>query len=133
MDRCRQEVPRAPHRAYPWRWTGHNEALGRWLLELRDQLRPTLCFGNAALPDGVSFQSSTGRPQIIRDIALRTSPAGESVLIIAPPEKPRTRPMAANLKGVYSVMEEVAGEFMAKQLTALKDLEPERYGYGCCS
>lgn len=122
--------PAHPIATYPWRWTGHNEALGGWLLELRDRLRPNepLSFANATLPAGVSFQSSIGRPQIIRDTALRTWPAGESVLIIAPPEKHRTRPMAANLKGVYSVMEEVAGEFMSKQLTTLKNLEPGLYG-----
>ena len=112
----------------PHRWSGHNEALGEWLLAIRPLMVPghVVDWTNIALPAGVTFRSISGDQQGLTLAAIPTYPADGTVLIIAAwPTTART--IAGNLHGTFTVMEEVAGNFMAKSLGNLVVSEPAAY------
>lgn len=114
----------------PWRWVGHNEKLGAWLLQVREDLKPgtEIDFSHVDPAICVKFRSSASNHQAVADAALKTQwPAGESVLVIST-WKNMARKTAANLRGVFTVMEEIAGDFMAKRLTGLAQIQAEAYG-----
>lgn len=122
------EYPPHPTTIVPHRWTGHNPDLGEWLLTIRPLMVPghVVDWTNIALPAGVMFRNIAGDQQGISQAAFADYPAGESVLIIAP--RPVTaRTIAGNLNGNYTVMEEVAGKFMAETLARLVAIDPSGY------
>ncbi|MEA2767910.1 MAG: hypothetical protein QOD93_872, partial [Acetobacteraceae bacterium] len=112
----------------PRRWAGHNEALGAWLYQMRDRLQPgrQIAF-DADLPQGVTFVGATQHRYEIRNAALQHRPVGESVVIIAPPDKGSARSIAVLLSGAYGVMEDIGGRFMVQALTDLEVAEPAQY------
>lgn len=113
----------------PWRWVGHNEKLGAWLLQIRELLKPGASFNFNELDPaiGITFRSSARSYRAVPDAVLGTKwPAGESVLILSP-WKTSVRKTGADLRGAFTVMEEIAGDFMAKRLGDLAELEPEGY------
>jgi len=116
----------------PRRWAGHNEALGAWLLKVRNQLTAgkVLPLANPAYPVGVTFTDITGDHRGVTNAALRAHnqyPPDETVLIIGPRRANSARQIASNLHGSYTTMEEVAGNFMGAELCKLVEAEPERY------
>jgi hypothetical protein len=114
----------------PHRWNGHNEELGAWLLQVRDRLKAdevlTLTGGN--YPDGVTYTNIAGNPGGLTAAArtLLNAPADETVLIIAANEG-IARSIAGDLRGAYTVMEEIEGKFMGKWLDKLMAAEPADY------
>lgn len=119
-----------PHHATvkPHRWFGHNEALGEWLLVIRPRMVPDhiVNWTNIALPIGVTFCNIEGNPQGVTQAAFASYPENETVLIIAAWSH-TSRIIAGNLNGTFTVMEEVAGKFMAESLSNLVAAEPFRY------
>ncbi|MDX6286038.1 MAG: hypothetical protein QOG53_1523 [Frankiales bacterium] len=113
----------------PWRWTGHNDALGAWLLEVRHQLTPdrTIDFGPSSLPENVTFERSSGDPRTLQLAARRARPSDETVLVITGPGRRQPRAAASALYGQFSVMEEISGEFMHTQITKLTAAKPAAY------
>lgn len=110
----------------PRRWMEHNQPLGHWLYRMRDRLQPgtSLTIGKDA-PAGVAFVKGTPRRMELIQAALRPRPDGESVVIIAPPDKTSARTIAAQLKGSYNAMEDIGGAFMVDVLTELEGAAPE--------
>lgn len=119
-----------PHRVTirPWRWSGHNEELGAWLLNIRPLMVPNhvVDWTNIALPYGVRFQNIGGNPRGVTQAAFARYPADETVLIISA-RSASARNIAGNLNGAFTVMEEVAGKFMAQKLTNLVNATPGQY------
>jgi hypothetical protein len=56
------EFPPHPTTVAPRRWAGHNEALGKWLFDIRPFLVPghVVRWKSIALPEGVTFQNVSG-------------------------------------------------------------------------
>lgn len=112
----------------PHRWSGHNEALGEWLLAIRPLMTPghVVNWTKVALPADVTFRNIAGNQQGVTQAAFATYPTNETVLIIAAwPNTART--IAGNLNGSFTVMEEVAGKFMAENLANLVAADPTAY------
>jgi len=112
----------------PRRWAGHNEALGKWLMDIRPFLVPghVVRWNTIALPDGVSYHNVSGNPQGLFDAALLSRPNDETVLVIAP-RADAARSIAGALNGAFTVMEEIAGNFMAERLDGLATTDPSEY------
>jgi hypothetical protein len=112
----------------PRRWVDHNEDLGSWLYQMRDRLQPgTQIALDANLPQGVTFIEATPQRFELRNAALQQRPDGESVVIIAPPDKGSARSIAGLLNGAYGVMEDIGGRFMVQALTELEIADPPQY------
>lgn len=106
-------VPIVPHR-----WRGHNEELGQWLLDIRSTLVEGNVFDiSAHSVDRVSW-SSDSTPTNVAALAHGFRNFDESVLLL---DKWATDAAghASRLGGRYSVLEDVAGRFMATQLADL--------------
>ncbi|WP_166355165.1 UvrD-helicase domain-containing protein [Phytoactinopolyspora limicola] len=114
----------------PRRWVGHNEVLGEWLLKVRDGLEPDheLHLNSPNYPTGVTFTNVSGAPNGVTTAALRalSLPTAETILIIAA-QAHIARDIAGALKGNYTVMEEIAGKFMADWLAKLVTADLARY------
>lgn len=115
----------------PRRWAGHNEDLGNWLFKIRPHLTSgrVLQLDNPNYPTGVRFTDISGNYQGVSNAARSalSLPPDETVLIISARHPPSGRTLAGQLGGVYTVMEEVAGNFIGSWLTKLQDTEPESY------
>lgn len=122
------QFPSHPTTIKPHRWSGHNEALGKWLLEIRPRMVPghVVRWTNVALPEGVTFQNISDDPTGVTEAALATRPANETVLIIAPRAN-TARTIAGDLRGIFTVMEEMAGKYMAQRLENLATMSPIDY------
>lgn len=115
---------------HPWRWQGHNEPLGRWLLDLRGSTAPgTVLDLSAGLPPGVSFTEvdPTSRVPALKRIGYTSWPTHETVLVISGKAPAQTRSTAADLGGRFTAMEEVGGSFMHDQLATLATTDPNGY------
>jgi hypothetical protein len=108
---------------FPWRWKGHNEQLGDWLLGIRRDLRPgaVLDLSSAALPVGMKFHrtNAQNRIAILNKYRYFPWPPSESVLILAGRMPEQTRSVAARLGGRFTTMEEIGGSFMRERLDDL--------------
>jgi hypothetical protein len=120
--------PSFPVEFVPRRWADHNQPLGEWLYQLREQLMPgsRLRF-DADLPRGVVFVASTLQQFELRSAALQQRAPGETVVVIAPSDKTTARAIANKLSGVYTTMKDIGGKFMAEALAELESLEPPLY------
>ncbi len=114
----------------PWRWQGHNEALGRWLVQVRDLLKVGEVFdlSPAALPNGVRFEYGSQDHRVLPRVAREVGTAEETVLILCGLAPEMVRAAAKRLHGQYSVMEEIHGSYMRDQLTVLNATDPIGYG-----
>lgn len=116
----------------PHRWSGHNEGLGDWLLRVRDRLKPgeTLTLTGGNFPDRVAYTNIAGNRAGLTAAArsLLKMPADETVLIIAANDG-IGRHIAGELKGAYTVMEEIEGKFMRRWLDKLERTEPADYAH----
>ena len=68
----------------PWRWKGHNEALGRWLVQVRDLLKvgEVFDFSPATLPNGVRFEYGSQDHRVLSRVAREVGTGDETVLIL---------------------------------------------------
>lgn len=113
---------------FPHRWAEHNQPLGLWLHQMRNQLQPgSQVTFDSGLPSGVTFVPATQQRFELRDAALRTRPEGETVVIIAPPDRGSARSAASRLNGAYTTMEDIGGAFMIKQLAELERSQPKQF------
>jgi hypothetical protein len=114
----------------PHRWFGHNEDLGAWLLLVRDHFEPgrVLNLSGGNYPQGVTYTNIAGNPGGLTAAAraLLSAPEDETVLIIASNDR-TARKIAGDLNGAYTVMEEIAGKFMAEWLDKLHNTDPADY------
>ncbi|MCL8026460.1 UvrD-helicase domain-containing protein [Nocardioides bruguierae] len=113
----------------PWRWVGHNEALGAWLLDLRTQLVAgrQLSFHQLDPALRVSYRSSVGSYQAVPQVVLNGRwPADESVVVLTA-FKTTIRSVGGKLNGRFTIMEEISGDFMIRALTELADLDLDGY------
>lgn len=122
------QFPPHPTSIAPRRWVGHNEALGRWLMAIRPFLVPghVVKWNTIALPEGVAFQNVSSNPQGLITAALLARPNDETILVIAPRANV-ARSIAGDLNGTFTMMEEIAGNFMAERLNHLTDADPFEY------
>ncbi len=122
------DYPLHPTAIKPHRWSGHNEALGEWLLRIRPHMVPghTVRWRNIALPDGVTFRNVAGDPRVLTPGFFADYPADETVLIVTDWAH-TARGVAGNLNGTFTVMEEIAGKFMAESLERLAATTPDTY------
>lgn len=120
--------PDHPVEPQPWRWNEHNQPLGKWLLQARTALTPgrVIDFSAIMLPPGVEFRSSGTDRRAAANAALKYRPAGETTVVISPWENTARR-AAADLNGAFTMMEEVAGEFMNARLGELAAAAPEQF------
>jgi len=124
-------IDRFPRHETPvkaWRWVGYNEELGRWLLAIREFMTVGQPFTFNQLERlGLTYRNSTGWYQAVPDVVLKTKwPEADSVLVLAA-WKNDARTIGADLRGAYTVMEEIAGDFMRKWLTDLTVLDAQGY------
>lgn len=117
----------------PRRWAGHNEELGAWLFEIRSQLLAgrTLLLDCGSYPSGVRFTNISGNYRGVASAAREklSLPADESVLIIGARHAASGRKIASELDGLFSVMEEVAGNFIGDWLSRLENSDPSGYAF----
>jgi superfamily I DNA/RNA helicase len=133
-DDVQAQFPNHTTPIVPWRWRGHNEALGEWLLGARAKLGAGQVLDlSRDLPAGLAFQISTNRANELINPALLKRPAGETVLVLCGVGKGQVRATAGRLRGVYSAMEEIGGSFMHEQLTVLDSMNPEAYAWWLAS
>jgi len=119
--------PAFPVDYIPHRWIEHNRPLGEWLYAIRDNLQPGAPISFAGdLPDRVTFVAATPERFELRNAALQAFPADETVVIIAP-DSQAARRIASRLSGVYTTMEEIAGNFMVEALSELENMSPSQY------
>lgn len=115
----------------PRRWAGHNEALGTWLFKIRSHLTAgrVLQLDNPHHPPGVRFTDTSGNYQGVASAARSalSLPPDETVLVISARHTASGRRIAGQLDGLYTVMEEVAGNFIGSRLTKLIDSDPDGY------
>lgn len=114
----------------PWRWKGHNEALGKWLVLARDLLRVGKVFdlSPAAIPNGVRFEYGSQDYRVLPRVAREVGTMQETVLILCGVAPEMVRAAARRLNGQYSAMEEIHGSYMRAQLTVLNATDPIGYG-----
>lgn len=104
-----------PH--FPYRWKDTNPALGQWLMDMRSNLTDgtTFDFSSIKVP-GLTWVSSSFTA--VTNEAYRLAKLNESVVILDRWPSNIAR-HASRLNGLYSMMEELQGNFMLKSLEAL--------------
>lgn len=103
--------PSVPLDARPWRWDGHNEALGQWLIDIRPRIAGGQAIDLVGAP--LKWRPSAGTPQAaIKACYEMASAAGSVVAICRFPHQ--CVAVAARTSGSYGMMEEIEGKFMAK-------------------
>lgn len=111
----------------PWRWHGHNPALGAWLLEARQQFRAggTLDFSGVSVP-GLQWKPLTTGNEISTayDVLRRD---GSVVLLHGVRSQHKT--IGQRTKGAYSIMENLRGDYMHERLSKLQATEPSSYAH----
>lgn len=109
-EEVRRLWPEVPIAASPWRWKGHNENLGLWLLDIRPHFeaqRPIPIVGSPVR----WLQADGYRPAIAACRQLRTEFPGDSIVAIGYREHD-CRGVANKLNGSYGVMETIEGKDM---------------------
>ncbi|GLY20000.1 hypothetical protein Kisp01_70140 [Kineosporia sp. NBRC 101677] len=125
-----EAFPSFTQQCQPWRWRGHNEDLGTWLLDLRSRLVPgaTLDLARERLPRGVTLIPDV-KPWTLKNTALSTGSADESVLVLTGIAPAMVRTAAAKLGGLFSAMEEIQGSFMREALSDLAARDPAQFAH----
>ncbi len=91
----------------PWRWRGHNEALGRWLLEIRPRLKA----GEAVDLTGAPLTWVQTSDTAARNACLGKVKLDGSVVAIGEFAADCAQ-AASKLNGAFSMIEELQGHFM---------------------
>jgi hypothetical protein len=109
----------------PWRWKGHNEALGQWLVEIRDNLRAGRPIDLAKAPlTWVRDNHATAGSRACLDWAGKDG----SVVAIGP-WPPVCASIASRTNGAFTMMEELEGKFMLKFADRVDSGKPEVLAY----
>jgi hypothetical protein len=109
----------------PWRWTGHNDELGQWLLDIRPLMVPggTLDLSSVKVPGLEWKQAGTqSEIQVAYDVANR----GDSVVMLHQVRN-QHRTVGRAARGMYSIMETLRGDYMHDELRKLERLGPAGY------
>jgi hypothetical protein len=93
----------------PWRWKGHNEPLGQWLISIRPQLLAGQPINLLDAP--LNWRSSKDAPQEAIRACYSIANADGSVVAIGQFDKDCAY-VAGKTNGIYSMMEELEGKFM---------------------
>jgi hypothetical protein len=128
VDWPRHVHPRFPVHARnhaPWRWTGHNDELGQWLIDIR----PLMVAGGTLDVSKVNVRGLEWKQvgthseiQAAYDVANR----GGSVVMLHQVRN-QHKTVAGRTKGIYSIMENLNGDYMHDQLRKLEQLGPAGY------
>ncbi len=109
----------------PWRWAGHNDELGQWLLDIR----PLMIAGRTLDLSKINVQGlewkqagSQSEIQAAYDVANR----GGSVVMLHQVRN-QHKTVGGRAKGIYSIMENLNGDYMHSQLQKLVQLGPAGY------
>jgi hypothetical protein len=109
----------------PWRWTGHNDELGQWLIDIR----PLMVAGGTLDVSKVNVRGlewkqagTQSEIQAAYDVANR----GGSVVMLHQVRN-QHKTVAGRTKGIYSIMENLNGDYMHDQLRKLEQLGPAGY------
>ena len=108
-----------------WRWKGHNEPLGQWLLDIRDELKA----GNTIDLSATQIEGLSWRPNTHEELmaaAFAIMDFDESVAIMNRWRGDNVS-TANRLGGAYSVMEDLTGRFMHESLQVLQDADLSEY------
>lgn len=105
----------------PHRWVGHNPALGQWLMDIRPLLMAGQRFDfSAHSVDGLRWIS--GSPTAVASVAHAFRSFDETVVLLDKwPNDVASH--ASRLGGSYSVMEDIQGNFMRRELAKLPSSE----------
>lgn len=101
--------PAFPAPAEPWRWKGHDEPLGQWLIDIRPELLAGRQIDLAGAP--LDWRSSWNAPQAAIRACYGVAKAKGSVVAIGQFDRDCAA-VANKTNGLYSVMEEIEGKFM---------------------
>ena len=95
----------------PWRWVGHNEKLGQWLIDIRPMLASGQPIDLVAAP--LTYRSTLGAPRAGVSACYELASAAGSVVAVRRFDY-ECAAVAAQTKGAFGMMEELEGKFMAK-------------------
>lgn len=113
--------PAVPLSVKPWRWDGHNEALGRWLIDIRPRLAGGQPIDLACAP--LSWRSPVSAPRAAINACYELASAAGSVVAIKQFAH-ECAAVAAQTNGSYGMMEELEGRFMARFAAIVDDGDP---------
>jgi hypothetical protein len=105
---------------HPWRWRGHHEELGRWLMDIR----PSLYGGK---PIDLSTAPLTWRRNdtpIAAVNACFAQPVSDGPVVAIAQWAPECAAVASKTNGSYSMMEELEGSFMQAFAIIVDGAEP---------
>jgi len=94
----------------PWRWRGHHENLGQWLIEIRANLYDGRPIDLATAP--LRWRCDAGPMAGVH--ACFAQPAGDGPVVAIVQHPPECADVASRTKGSFRVMEELEGKFMLK-------------------
>ncbi len=120
-DDVQANWPAVPLPVVPWRWRGHNEKLGQWLIDIR----PSLAAGGTIdlLRAPLDWRSTTRSPRADIEACYALASATGSVVAIKRMSA-ECAAVAAQTKGAYGMMEELEGRFMAAFASSVDTGDP---------
>jgi hypothetical protein len=92
----------------PWRWHGHNEKLGQWLIDIREDLYSGRPISLTAAP--LRWQRSDTPQAVVSACFAQPANNGSVVAIAQWPNECAN--VASKTNGTYGMMEELQGSFM---------------------
>jgi hypothetical protein len=93
---------------HPWRWEGHHEQLGRWLIEIR----PHLYDGKPIDLGTAPLAWRRNNTQMAAASACFAQPSGDGSVVAIARWSHECAAVASKTNGSYGVMEELEGSFM---------------------
>lgn len=119
------QFPVYVHSHAPWRWVGHNDALGQWLLDIRPLMIAggSLDLSKVKVP-GLEWKQSGAQGEI--QAAYAVAGRGGSVVMLHQVRN-QHKTVGGRAKGIYSIMENLNGDYMHDQLHKLEQLGPAGY------
>lgn len=114
--------PALPLPVQPWRWQGHNEDLGQWLIGIRADLYAGRPVDLATAP--LTWRRD-GSPQAAVS-ACFAQPAGDGSVVAIAKWPHECAAVASRTNGSYGMMEELQGSFMVKFAATVDSGDPPR-------
>lgn len=111
----------------PWRWRGHNDALGEWLLSIRGHFAAggTIDLSGLSVP-GLEWRPLTRQDEVN---AAYSALGREGSVVLLHQFRQQHKTIGLTTKGAYSIMESLRGDYMHEQLTKLQSVEPTQYAH----
>jgi hypothetical protein len=120
----------------PWRWVGHNEALGQWLIDIRADLMS----GTPINLDGTAPVTWIAATPQTRTSTCYNQPANSGSVVAIGNLPYDCATQARALGGTYTVMEEIEGKEMLRFAAVVDQAKPElvaaataEYGKRCAA